>query len=142
MTLGLVPHDCSGKALATILLTTVLACILRGFRVRLPQDQPDVEPVVGLVVSPRKGVAARERQWCDKPEEPSIRIEVRRMTMQVKICFQCGQAYSNTGAGLELMYAHLIEEHKLTAEAAGDAIDEAKTEERTEALPVPLPRCS
>ena len=40
------------------------------------------------------------------------------------------------------MYAHLMQEHKLTAEAAGDAIDEAKTEERTEALPVPLPRCS
>jgi hypothetical protein len=64
------------------------------------------------------------------------------MAMKVNICLQCGQVYSTTAAGLELMYAHLIQEHKLTAEAAGDAIDEAKTEERTEALPVPLPRCS
>ncbi len=64
------------------------------------------------------------------------------MTMQVKICLQCGQAFSTTAAGLELMYEHLMHEHKLTAEAAGDAIDEASTEERTEALPVPLPRCS
>ena len=64
------------------------------------------------------------------------------MAMRVKICSQCGQVYSTTAAGLELMYAHLIQEHKLTAEAAGDAIDEASTEERTEALPVPLPRCS
>jgi hypothetical protein len=62
--------------------------------------------------------------------------------MKVKICLQCGQVYSTTGAGLELMYAHLIQEHKLTAEAAGDAIDAAESEERTEALPVPLPRCS
>ena len=30
----------------------------------------------------------------------------------------------------EPMCAHFIQEHKLTAEAAGDAIDEAKTEER------------
>ena len=34
-----------------------------------------------------------------------------------------------------------LPEHKLAAETADDAIDEAKTEERTEALPVPLPRC-
>lgn len=62
--------------------------------------------------------------------------------MKVKICPQCGQVYSTTAAGLELMYAHLIQEHQLAAEAATDAIDEAKSEERTEALPVPLPRCS
>jgi hypothetical protein len=64
------------------------------------------------------------------------------MAMRVKICPKCGQVYSTTAAGLELMYAHLIQEHKLTAEAAGDAIDEAKTEDRPEALPVPLPRCN
>ena len=62
--------------------------------------------------------------------------------MKVKICPKCEQAFSTTAAGLELMYAHLIQEHELAAKAAGDAIDEARTEEREEALPVPLPRCS
>jgi len=62
--------------------------------------------------------------------------------MKVKICPQCGQAFSTTAAGLELLYAHLIQEHELDGEAASDAIDEARIEERTEALPVPLPRCS
>jgi hypothetical protein len=63
-------------------------------------------------------------------------------TVKVKICPTCEQAFSTTAAGLELMYAHLIQEHELAADAAGDAIDEARTEEREEALPVPLPRCS
>jgi hypothetical protein len=62
--------------------------------------------------------------------------------MKVRICPQCEQAFSTTAAGLELMYAHLIQEHELDADVAGDAIDEARTEEREEALPVPLPRCS
>ena len=62
--------------------------------------------------------------------------------MKVKLCPTCGQVFSTTAAGLELMYAHLIQEHELAAEVAGDAIDEARTEEREEALPVPLPRCS
>jgi len=62
--------------------------------------------------------------------------------MKVKICPQCGQVFSTTAAGLELMYAHLIQEHGLAAETADGAIDQAKTEERPEALPVPLPRCS
>ena len=53
MPLGLGPHVCLGKALSTIILTTMLACILREFCVSLPPDQPDVEPVVGIVVSPR-----------------------------------------------------------------------------------------
>ena len=49
------------------------------------------------------------------------------MTMKVKICLQCGQGVSLiTAAGLELMYAHLIQEHKLTADAAGDAIDQVE----------------
>ena len=62
--------------------------------------------------------------------------------MKIKICPQCGQVFSTTAAGLELMYAHLIQEHELAAETAAKAIDEANTEERTEALRVPLPRCS
>lgn len=62
--------------------------------------------------------------------------------MKVKICFQCGQACSITAAGLELLYSHLIQEHQLTAEAAGDAVDLATIEDRPEVLPVPLPRCS
>ncbi len=62
--------------------------------------------------------------------------------MKVKTCPQCEQAFSTTAAGLELMYAHLMKEHELAAEAADEAIDEGRTEEREEALPVPLPRCS
>jgi hypothetical protein len=37
--------------------------------------------------------------------------------MKVKICSQCGQAFSSTAAGLELLYSHLIQEHLLTADA-------------------------
>ena len=62
--------------------------------------------------------------------------------MKVKICPQCGQAFSITAAGLELLYAHLIQEHELSPEAAVDAIDEATIEERPDVFPVPLPRCS
>jgi hypothetical protein len=62
--------------------------------------------------------------------------------MKVKICPKCGQAFSTTAAGLELLYAHLIQEHEMATQAADEAIDEAQSEERTEALPVPLPRCS
>lgn len=62
--------------------------------------------------------------------------------MKVKLCPTCGQVFSTTAAGLELMYAHLLQEHGLDADAADAAIDEASIEERTEALPVPLPRCS
>ena len=54
----------------------------------------------------------------------------------------CGQAFSTTAAGLELLYSHLIHEHQLTAEAAGDAVDRATIKDRREILPVPLPRCS
>lgn len=62
--------------------------------------------------------------------------------MKVKICLHCGQPFFVTAAGLELLYAHLIREHQLAAEAAGEAVDEATIEERPEVLPVPLPRCS
>jgi cytochrome P450 len=62
MPLGLGPHVCLGKALSTIILTTMLACILREFRVSLPPDQPDVEPVVGIVVSPRSDLRLNVRR--------------------------------------------------------------------------------
>ena len=62
--------------------------------------------------------------------------------MKVKICPQCGQVFSTTAAGPELFYSHLIQEHQLTAEAAGDAVGEATIEERADVLPVPIPRCS
>ncbi|MHB8865233.1 MAG: cytochrome P450 [Pirellulaceae bacterium] len=62
MPLGLGPHVCLGKALSTIILTTMLACILREFCVSLPPDQPDVEPVVGIVVSPRSDLRLNVRR--------------------------------------------------------------------------------
>ena len=52
MPLGLGPHVCIGKALSTIILTTVLACILREYRVTLPSDHPEVKPEVGIVIRP------------------------------------------------------------------------------------------
>jgi hypothetical protein len=62
--------------------------------------------------------------------------------MKIKICPVCGQAFSTTAAGLELLYSHLIQEHQQTADAAADAVDLATIEDRPEILPVPLPRCS
>jgi len=62
--------------------------------------------------------------------------------MKVKICPQCGQAFSITAAGLELLYTHVIQEHELTADSASNAVDEARIEDRADILPVPLPRCS
>jgi len=62
--------------------------------------------------------------------------------MKVKLCPTCGQVFSTTAAGLELMYAHLIQEHEVAPDVAGETIDEARTEEREEALPIPLPRRS
>ena len=52
MPLGLGPHVCIGKALSTIILTTILACILREYRVTLPSDHLDVKPEVGIVIRP------------------------------------------------------------------------------------------
>lgn len=77
----------------------------------------------------------------DDPPNNDV-IQDRGNAVKVKICPHCEQAFSTTAAGLELMYAHLMQEHELAAEAADEAIDEARTEEREEALPVPLPRCS
>lgn len=62
--------------------------------------------------------------------------------MKVAICPQCQQAFSTTAAGLELLYSHLIGEHRLSPEEAGQEVDTAKIVEREEILPVPLPRCS
>ncbi len=61
--------------------------------------------------------------------------------MKVKLCKECGQAFSITAAGQELMYEHLIQEHKLDSTASDTAIEQAAVEERTEAVPRPLPRC-
>jgi hypothetical protein len=61
--------------------------------------------------------------------------------MKVAICAHCQQAFSTTAAGLELLFAHLIREHHLSTEAAGDEVDTAKVIERDDLLPVPLPRC-
>ncbi|MHB8862875.1 MAG: hypothetical protein ACYC6N_10760 [Pirellulaceae bacterium] len=61
--------------------------------------------------------------------------------MKVKICKECGQAFSTTAAGQELMYEHMLQEHKLDATAADGAIDQAVVEERMEAAPRPLPPC-
>jgi cytochrome P450 len=54
--LGLGPHVCIGKALSTILLTSILARILREFRLELPPNQPEVERDVGIVIRPKNGL--------------------------------------------------------------------------------------
>jgi cytochrome P450 len=54
--LGLGPHVCIGKALSTIILTSILARILREFRLALPPDQSAVEPEVGIVIRPKNGL--------------------------------------------------------------------------------------
>jgi cytochrome P450 len=54
MPLSLGPYVCLGKALSTIILTTMLARILRESCVSLPPDQSHVKPLVGIVVSPRR----------------------------------------------------------------------------------------
>lgn len=61
--------------------------------------------------------------------------------MQVKICPRCGQAFSTTAAGLELLYSHLLQEHAMSASEADNAVDEAVIEERVEPAPRVLPRC-
>ena len=62
--LGLGPHVCIGKALSTIILTSILACILQEFRLELLPNQTEVEPDVGIVIRPKNGLrlsATRER---------------------------------------------------------------------------------
>lgn len=50
--LGLGPHVCIGRALSTILLTSVLARILQEFRLELADSQPLDELEVGIVLKP------------------------------------------------------------------------------------------
>ena len=52
MPLGLGPHVCIGKALSTIVLTSILACILNDFGLRIPADQTAVEATVRIVMRP------------------------------------------------------------------------------------------
>ena len=62
--LGLGPHVCIGKALSTIILTSILARILQEFRLELLPSQTDVEPDVGIVIRPKNGLclfATRDR---------------------------------------------------------------------------------
>lgn len=54
--LGLGPHVCIGKALSTILLTSILASILREYRLQLPSNPMDVEPDAGVVIRPKNGL--------------------------------------------------------------------------------------
>ncbi len=61
--------------------------------------------------------------------------------MKVKICPRCGQAFSTTAAGLELLYAHLLREHVMPASDADIAVDAAATAERVDPIPRDLPRC-
>lgn len=51
--LGLGPHVCIGKALSTIIVTSILAPVFREFRLELPGGQMDLEPEVGIVLKPR-----------------------------------------------------------------------------------------
>ena len=66
--LGLGPHVCIGKVLSTIVLTTILACILQEFRVSLTLDQPDLRPEVGIVVKPRSDLGFTPSGWATSEE--------------------------------------------------------------------------
>jgi cytochrome P450 len=54
--LGLGPHVCIGKALSTILLTSILASILREFRLALPSNSTEVEQDARVVMRPRNSL--------------------------------------------------------------------------------------
>jgi cytochrome P450 len=54
--LGLGPHVCIGKALSTILITSMLARILRQYTVELGTEQAELEAEVGIVVRPKESV--------------------------------------------------------------------------------------
>jgi len=56
MPLGLGPHVCIGKALSTIVLTSMLARIVQDYRLELATNPTDMEPEVGIVIRPNKGV--------------------------------------------------------------------------------------
>ncbi|MFO0820708.1 MAG: hypothetical protein U1A77_22355 [Pirellulales bacterium] len=61
--------------------------------------------------------------------------------MKVKVCPRCGQEFSTTASGLELLYLHLLQTHELTLEGADELIEQAVTEERVDPVPRDLPRC-
>ena len=54
--LGLGPHVCNGKALSTIILTSILARILQEYRLRLPSKSMKVEQDAGVVMRPKNGL--------------------------------------------------------------------------------------
>jgi len=54
--LGLGPHVCLGRALSTIIVTTILACILQEFQLELPHGYADMEPEVRIVIRPKGGL--------------------------------------------------------------------------------------
>jgi cytochrome P450 len=54
--LGLGPHVCIGKALSTILLTSMLACVLQEFRLSVSPGYLPLVPDVGLVLRPRSDI--------------------------------------------------------------------------------------
>ena len=54
--LGLGPHVCIGKALSTIILTSILACILREYRLGLPSNSMPVEQDARVVIQPKNGL--------------------------------------------------------------------------------------
>ena len=54
--LGLGPHVCIGKALSTIILTSILARILREYHLQLPSNSMKVEQDAGVVMRPKNGL--------------------------------------------------------------------------------------
>lgn len=54
--LGLGPHVCIGKALSTIILTSILARILLEYRLQLPSNSMEVEQDARVVIRPKNGL--------------------------------------------------------------------------------------
>ena len=50
--LGLGPHVCIGKALSTIILTSIMACILQDFRLEILPEQAKIVAQMGVVMRP------------------------------------------------------------------------------------------
>ena len=60
--LGMGPHVCLGRALATIILTSILARILQEFRLELPIGQTEIASQVGIVIKPANGLPLTVRR--------------------------------------------------------------------------------
>jgi cytochrome P450 len=56
MPLGLGPHVCIGKALSTILITSIIAQILIDYTVDTESDQSDLPIEAGIVIRPSERV--------------------------------------------------------------------------------------